>query len=180
MKLFIGCSSKEDINEIYFNDCTKLINEIVKIPDIELVYGACDRGLMGVASNKFLEAGKKVTGVVTSYHKELFGDSGSYDTEIVTKTTTERFEKIYEVSDVLLFLPGGLGTYAEVFSAIEEKRIKNGKKIILYNDNYFYTPIIKELYNLHKEGFIDEVPSDYMVIESDIDKIINLIKEEMN
>lgn len=179
MRLFIGCSSKDEMEEVYLKNGTELIEKIVELPDIELVYGAYNHGLMGVAYDNFIKAGKNVVGVMTEFHKKSGDSSVKYDLEIVTKTTTERFEKIHEVSDILLFLPGGLGTYAEIFSAIEEMRINNGKKIILYNDNYFYTPIIRELYKLHENGFIDEVPADYMVIESDIDKIVELIKEEI-
>ena len=77
-----------------------------------------------------------------------------------------------------MFLPGGIGTYSELFSAIEEnKNNPHPKKIILYNYDYFYTPIIKELYHLYQEGFIDEVPASYMIIESREDKIIELIEE---
>lgn len=178
MNLFIGCSSKEEIDDIYIQDGTRLIKKIALIPDVNLVYGAFNRSLMGVCYDEFRKASKKVVGVMTEFHKRETEYSDLFDKEIVVNTTTERFEKIYENSDMILFLPGGLGTYAEIFSAIEEMRIKNGKRIILFNDNYFYTPMIKELYHLHEIGFIDEVPSDYMIIESDREKIIELIEEE--
>ena len=75
-------------------------------------------------------------------------------------------------------MPGGVGTYSELFIAIEEnKNSIQPKKIILYNYDYFYTPIIKELYHLYQVGFIEDVPASYMVIESDSRKIIELIKE---
>ena len=100
------------------------------------------------------------------------------DTSIVAENTVERFQKLYENSDCILFLPGGIGTYSELFSAIEEnKNNSHPKKIILYNYDYFYTPIINELYHLYQEGFIDEVAASYMIIESREDKIIELIEE---
>jgi len=176
--LFIGCSSKVDA-KISLDDSRSLIYELAKIPGIDLVYGAFNQGLMGDCYEAFHHEGKAITGVMTEFHKKETGYHDLFDKEIVVATTTERFEQIYKNCDVLLLLPGGLGTYAELFSAIEEKRIQNGKKIIIYNDQYFYTPIIKELYELHQKGFIDEVPSDYMIIESDKDKIVNLMKEEM-
>ena len=179
MKLFIGCSAKENIDSGYLEDCLLLLQEISTIPDLDLVYGSCNTGLSKQVYQFFFQAGKKITGVITEYHKKMAEEDSLGDQEIVVSTTTERFQKIYENCDMILFLPGGLGTYAEIFSAIEEQRIQNGKKIILYNDRYFYTPIIKELYHLHQEGFIDEVPADYMVIESDKDKIVELLKEEM-
>ena len=79
---------------------------------------------------------------------------------------------IYDKSDVILILPGGLGIMADLFSAIT-----NNKKVILYNIDYFFTPIIQYLYKLYNCNFIDVVPSDYMVIENDYKKIVNMIRE---
>ena len=176
MNLFIGCSSKTDIDKKYIDDCYDLIKMIAKVPNVDLVYGAYNRGLMGLCYSEFKKNNKKILGVITKYHDNEDEDVG--DEKIVVDTTTERFDKIFSNSDKVLILPGGLGTYAEFFSAIEEMRIGNKKKIILYNCNYFYTPIIKELYHLYEEGFIDMVPSDYMTIESDKNKIIELIEEK--
>lgn len=179
MKLFVGCSSKDNIDKKYLDDCEILIKKLAKFDNIELVYGNDTRGIMGIAYREFSSNNKKVTAVSTDYHHKIEINK-AYDEIVVTDSTTGRFEEIHKISDVLLFLPGGLGTLAELFSAIEEHRIEKGKKIILYNCDYFYTPIIEELYKLHQEGFIDEVPADYMMIESDSNKIIEMIKEEMN
>ena len=180
LNLFIGSSSKDNVDFGYLKDGAALIGELAKIEGVDLVFGAHHKGLMKLSYDEFKRNNKKIIGVITNYHKEMVDSSIFYDKEIIVNTTTERFEKIYENSDVLLFLPGGLGTYAEIFSAIEERRIDNGKKIIIYNSNYFYTPMIKELYKLYKEGFIDEVPADYMIIESDSNKIIEIIKKEID
>jgi len=174
----VGCSAKEGLDEKYFDECQKLARSLAEIPEIQLVYGCCNKGIMGVFYKTFREFKRKVIGVLTKFYKEDLEEK-CYDEVIVTNSTTERFVEIYKNSDVLLFLPGGIGTLSELFSAIEEKRIGNGKKIILYNYDFFYTPIIKELYKLHLEGFIDEVPADVMIIESDIEKIVELVKEEM-
>ena len=178
MKVFIGCSSKENIAQEYLENGKTLIEKISKIKGVDLVFGAFHQGLMGISYEEFKKQGKKVIGVTTEFYKEE-SDVFPYEKEIIVKTTTERFEKIEQESDLFLFLPGGLGTYAEIFSAIEEKTIGNDKKIILYNDNYFYTPLIKQLYHLYQEGFIDMAPKDYMIIESSKEKIVDLIKEEM-
>ena len=177
MKLFIGCSASLKIDDKYISDCSELIKMIAKIPDVNLVYGAYNRGLMGLCYSEFKKNNKKVTGIITKYHDDRDGEEVVGDEKIVVDTTTERCNQIFSNSDKVLILPGGLGTYAEIFSAIEEMRIGNNKKIILYNCNYFYTPIIKELYHLYEEGFIDMVPSEYMIIESDKNKIIEMIKE---
>lgn len=76
-------------------------------------------------------------------------------------------------ADKVLILPGGLGTYYDLFKAINEN-----KRIYLYNKNFFYTPLIKNLYDLHLNGVVEKVPSDYINIECELDKIIEMIKEK--
>ena len=178
INLFIASTSKENIPKELFEEASNLIKKIAKIPNINLVFGAYHNGLMKVSYDEFSKNKKHITGVITNFHKQN-STQEKYTKEIVTKNTTERFEKIFINSDVLLFLPGGLGTLAELFSSIEERQIKNVKKIILYNYNFFFTPIIEELYSLYKEGFIDVAPSSYMIIESDQEKIIEILKEEI-
>ena len=177
MNLFIGCGASTKIDEVYINDCSDLIKKIAVIPGIDLVYGAYNRGLMGLCYAEFKKNDKKITGVITKYHDDRDGDEVVGDNKKVTLTTTERFDEIYGNSDTILILPGGLGVLAELFSAIEESCIGSNKKIIVYNCNYFYTPIIRELYHLYEEGFINVPPSEYMIIESDKDKILEMIRE---
>lgn len=178
MNLFIASTSKENIPEELFENAKDLIEQISTIPNINLVFGAYHKGLMDVSYENFLKNNKKIIGVTTEYDKEACQEK-NYSKKIVVRTSSERFLKIYSESDVLLFLPGGIGTLAELFSSIEEGRISNRKKIIIYNCCYFFTPIIEELYNLYQKGFIDDAPSTYMYIESDKNKIIELLKEEI-
>ncbi len=177
MNLFIGSTSKEDISKELFDDASGLISDIAAIPKINLVFGAYNKGLMRVSYDEFYKNKKDIIGVVCEEDNTCFDQD--YTRRIVTKSPTRRFQNIYENSDVLLFLPGGLGTLAELFSSIEERRINNTKKIIVYNCNYFFTPIVEELYNLYESGFIDEPPGSYIIIESDKEKIIDILKEEL-
>ena len=178
INLFIASTSKENISNELHTDVSNLIKKIAKIPNINLVFGAYHNGLMKVSYDEFSKNQKEIIAVTTDFDKKKTKQE-KYTKEIVTKNTTQRFEKIFFNSDILLFLPGGIGTLAELFSSIEEHQINNVKKIILYNYNFFFTPIIEELYNLYKEGFIDEPPSSYMIIESNKDKIIEILKEEI-
>ncbi len=177
IRLFVAGTSKEEVSDSYKNESKILLESISKIPNISLVFGGYHRGIMAIAYDEFKNNSKEVVAVSDL----LFQDSlKELDTElsIVTENTMTRSQVLYENSDCLLFLPGGIGTYSELFMAIEEnKNSKKPKPIILYNYDYFYTPIIKELYHLYQEGFIEEAPAGYMIIESDRENVIKLIEE---
>ena len=170
MNLFIASTAKENVNQDLLKEVSNLINEIAKIPKVNLVFGAYHKGLMKVSYDAFSNNKKDIIGVITEYDKKNCKNE-KYTKEIVVKTSTER--------DLLLFLPGGIGTLSELFSSIEERKNGVKKKIIIYNYKFFFTPILEELYNLYREGFIDEPPAEYMIIESDKEKILSMIKEEI-
>ena len=177
MRLFIGCSSSDSLDSEIVSDCRKLVEDIASIPGVDLVYGAYNQGLMGVCYDAFQKQGKKIIGVTPKIYEDDI-DSFLLDEFYLTDTTIERFHKIYEESDVFLFLPGGIGTFSEFFNAVEEHRtMKDDKRIILYNGTYFYTPMIKELYHLYQEGFIEQELASCFVIEQDKEAVKKLIKE---
>ena len=175
MNLFIGCISSK-IDDKYSILSKELIDDISKIKDVDLVFGASNSGLMGDLYNSFLNNNKKITGVSVKYY---LPDNNKYSDSYYYDNTMERFNKIYEISDVLLFLPGSIGTITELFNSICQVQIGKCKKIILYNVNYYFTDIIKILYKLYKDNLFDMRPSQYMIIESDKDKIVDIIKESL-
>ena len=178
MNLFIGCTAKENIDKVYIDECSDLIKMIASIDGVNLVYGAFNKGLMKTRYSEFKKNNKQIVGVITEHDDSLGEDVGSE--KIIVASPIERINKIYSKSDAVLILPGGLGTMAELFSAIDEVRYGDKKKIILYNCNFFYTSLIKELYHLYELGFIDLKPYEYMIIESDKNKIIEIIEEIVN
>ena len=73
----------------------------------------------------------------------------------------------FEMGQVILILPGGLECFYDLFRAIQEE-----KTVFLYNKNFYYTSLIKNLFELHEKGILEKVPAEYIQIESN--------KEELN
>lgn len=92
--------------------------------------------------------------------------------EDITKLSKFSVSEDLDEADVVIISPGGLRAYYDLFRAINE-----AKDVYLYNKDFFYTPIIKNLYDLHLKGIIEKVPSEYINIESELDKIIEKLKE---
>lgn len=112
MKLFIGCSSSNDILEKYINDCKNLLEILLK--DNTLVFGASNLGLMGLSYNTAVNLGSDVIAVAPEAYKDGF-KSLNCTKEILTKTVNNRTDRLILESDLILFLPGGIGTVYEFF-----------------------------------------------------------------
>ena len=165
MKLFIGCSSNNDIPTEYFNDCKVLLEELMKEND--LVFGACNSGLMGLAYNTTLKANGNITGICPEAYKDDF-KTLKCDTEITTKSVSERTDSVISSSDALIFLPGGIGTIYELFTAIESKRCHEfNKPIVIYNSNGYFDKLLEFMDKVYSEkfsGFKDK--RNYLVTDS--------------
>lgn len=166
MKIAVCCSSTNDIDDIYKESSKELLNEVFK-QDNDLVFGAANRGIMGIAYRIAKQNNRKVIGLATKlYEEELY--NLECDTEVVEEIVNSRTNKLIEMSDVLLFLPGGIGTLYELMTAIEMKRNNEfNKPIIIYNKTGFFDEAIKMLDKVYSENFTDaKVSLNYSIVNS--------------
>lgn len=175
MKLFIACSSREEIDKKYIEDCEELLEELFK-KDNELVFGAYNKGLMNSSYQKALKYKRNIIGITPKiFSKDL--QEIKCNKEVITENISRRTEKLIEESDALIFLPGGIGTIYELLTAIESKRSKEfNKPIIIYNSNNYFDNLLEFIDNMYKEKFIDlNVKECYHIFEN-----INDLLEHIN
>ena len=184
MKLFIGCSSSNDIPKDYLSDCENYLNVLLK--DNDVVFGACNSGLMGLSYNIAKKNDNKVTGICpVSYKDDLL--SLDCDEERLTDSISDRTDKVIECADALVFLPGGIGTIYELFTAIESKRSHEfDKPIVIYNSNHYFDKLLEFLETMYDQRFTaTKVKDCYYVSSSPEDTLeylnnykgLNLIKK---
>lgn len=146
---------------------TKDVCELLASLGYDLVYGAYNEGMMGVCFNTFKEYNRDVYGInITKYVTD--GDYEVYDTSF------ERLKRICEISDKFLILPGGIGTYSELFGLLEERV----KPVILYNFNGFYDDLIRYLKKNLNNNILYENDLDNLIVVSDINELERVIKDE--
>ncbi|MBK7626914.1 MAG: TIGR00730 family Rossman fold protein [Bacteroidales bacterium] len=154
MKVCVFASSSSRINNEYNSAASKL-GEILAVSDIEVVYGGGGIGLMGILADAVLKNGGKVTGVIPSFMQdEGWGHNGIEDM-IVTFDMGERKKKMFDLSDGVIALPGGVGTLEELTEAITLKQLSlfDGPIIIL-NTLGFYDHLIDFLENMVENHFL--------------------------
>lgn len=170
MKIFLSCSSSNDVSNIYKAMTSYLCDEISKEND--LVFGCANRGLMGICYNKFKNNNRNIYGVCYTMYKDDLEGLDLTETYFVNNLA-ESNEKLLELSDVIIVLPGGYGTITEFMHILEFKRTKlHNKEIILFNINGFFDSLIH---------FFDEIKST-VSINYDYDNLIKVFNtvEEIN
>ncbi|KAF1680590.1 MULTISPECIES: TIGR00730 family Rossman fold protein [Bacillus] len=124
---------------------------------IGLVYGGSRLGLMGAIADAIMENGGSAIGVMPS---------GLFSGEVVHQNLTdlievngmhERKAKMSELADGFIAMPGGFGTYEELFEVLCWAQIGiHQKPIGLYNVNGYFEPMLKMIKYSIQEGFSND------------------------
>ena len=124
---------------------------------ITLIYGGGNKGLMGATANACLANGGKVIGIMPKLLLEWEAQHTGLTELIVTETMHERKLLLYDKGDAAIVLPGGLGTFDELFEMLVWNNLSiHDKKIVLYNFEGFYDPLVAMISKMEEEDFLYE------------------------
>lgn len=172
MKVFIGCSSHEKINNNYIEEAKKLA-EYLKNKKESLILGGTN-GLMGIFTSMFINNNLDITIYCV---KDYYDNIENIYPKKVYKTVNDRKNAIIDKASIFIFLPGGIGTIDELFSIIEAKRSKqHNKRIIIVNINNYYDNLLKLLDNMYKENLADKSDENNYITMNNIDEVIKYIE----
>lgn len=153
-KICVYAGSNPGVRQEYKEAASALGQELVA-RGLGLVYGGGSVGLMGVLAKAVTEAGGEVTGVMPSalFPKEIAYASGAKFYEV--KSMHERKALMADLADGFIALPGGYGTYDELFEIITWAQLGlHSKPVGLLNVAGFFDPLLKLIEHSSAEGFI--------------------------
>lgn len=122
-----------------------------------LVYGGSRAGLMGVVADAALAAGAPVLGVIphSLVDKEVAHD-GLTELHVVS-TMHQRKQAMAEAADAFLALPGGIGTFEELFEVWTWRQLGyHDKPVGLLNVAGYYDDLLGFLTQSRDRGFLSE------------------------
>jgi uncharacterized protein (TIGR00730 family) len=175
MNIAIYCGSSLGNNKIY-EEQTKVLAQKLAEKNLNIVYGGSLQGLMGVISNESLKHNNTVTGVITYdlVSKELENPNITKIHKV--NTMDERKQMMEDLADAFIALPGGYGTFEEIFDVISSTQIGyHQKPCAFFNINGYYDKLIDFLKNCVHEGFIKKDFVDMLIVSDDVDEIIEKI-----
>jgi uncharacterized protein (TIGR00730 family) len=160
-KIGVFCSASDTIDTVYF-ECARQLGEWMGQTGKIMVYGGTDLGLMKQIARAVQENGGKTIGVIPIKIQENGWASSLPDRIIRTRNLSDRKDIMLQESDIMIALPGGIGTLDEIFHVIAAATIDDHhKKIIFYNINGFYNALLNLLEDLKANHFISSPLSDY-------------------
>jgi uncharacterized protein (TIGR00730 family) len=174
-RVCVFCASSRQIAKVYLEAAYHLGVTLAR-ESITVVYGGGAVGLMGELANGALAEGGTVIGVIPEFMYKLeWGHEGITELKIV-KDMHERKKLVMQNSDAIIALPGGCGTFEELFEALTMKRLGFYlNPIVLVNVNRFYDPLIKQLRRCVYEKFMDGRHLEMWAVVDRVDEILNVI-----
>jgi uncharacterized protein (TIGR00730 family) len=172
-RVCVFCGSSRGANAAYATAAEQAGRELVS-RNIELVYGGGNVGLMGILADSVLQAGGRIIGVIPEalVAKEV-AHRGLPELKVV-RTMHERKALMSDLADGFIALPGGMGTFEELFEVLTWAQLGlHSKPCALLNANGFFKPMLHLLDHAVEEHFIRAAHRAMVLVESDIGLLLD-------
>ncbi len=164
-RICVFCGSRPGVNPAY-RAAAEALGQMLAERSIELVYGGGNVGLMGIVADACLAAGgKAVGGVPRALLEWEGGHEGLTRLEVVDSMHTRK-ARMAELADGFIALPGGLGTFEELFEILTWAQLGfHNKPVALFNVEDYYLPLVQMMERGVTEGFMKAENRGLLLVE---------------
>jgi hypothetical protein len=176
-RICVFCGSNAGARPAY-RQAAQTVGRLLCRRGIELVYGGGHVGLMGIVADACLSEGGRVIGVIPQAlaDKEV-AHSGLTELRIV-KSMHERKSVMAELSDAFLALPGGYGTWEELFEVLTWSQLGIQRKACaILNVEGYYDPLLEMADKALADGFLRAVHRDLLLADIDPERLLDRLSE---
>ena len=154
MNICVFCGSSTG-NNLIFSKAAEDLGTLIGRNSHTLIYGGGNIGLMGILADYVMAANGKVIGIIPDFlFKKEVGHPGVSEL-IQVGTMHERKQKMAELADVFIAMPGGWGTLDELAEILTWRQLQIiDKPIGILNTADFFTPLLVMMDNMVKSGFL--------------------------
>ena len=169
----VFCGSSDAVSPDYLA-AARQMGQVLAGRGLRLIYGGGKTGLMGAVADGALETGGEVVGVIIpSMNTEPLAHSGVTRMDVVAGMHARK-ARMHELSDGYIALPGGFGTFDELFETLTWGQVgEHENPIGLLNVKNYYAPLLAALEHSVQEGFIFQEHFDALVYKADPEKLLD-------
>jgi len=144
--------------EQVFVDAAYQLGGLIAKAGKRLVSGAGSTGLMAAVENGVLDSGGTAIGIIPQFMVDNGWLHKGLTETIITPTMHDRKSRMARMADAVIALPGGTGTFEELFEIITWKMLGLFvKPIIILNTDHYYDPILQMLDRTAERHFMNPV-----------------------
>jgi uncharacterized protein (TIGR00730 family) len=176
----VFCGSSDNISPDYLA-AARQTGHVLAGRRIRLIYGGGKTGLMGAVADGALEAGGEVIGVIIpSMNTPALAHTGLTRMDVVPDMHARK-RRMHELAEGYIALPGGFGTFDELFEALTWGQVgAHQKPIGLLNVKNYYVPLLAALDHAVEEGFIFKEHRHALCCESDPEALLEAMAKHQH
>ncbi|HKX28957.1 MAG TPA: TIGR00730 family Rossman fold protein [Blastocatellia bacterium] len=180
-RICVFCGSSPGRREAYQEQAQALARAMVA-RGIGLVYGGGGIGLMGTLAQAMIAAGGEVIGVIpyglASKERALEADLEDRVETRVVKTMHERKAMMTTLADAFIAMPGGFGTFDELFEALTWAQLGIHRKPIgLLNVEGYFDPLISMIDRAIAERFVKPTYRRLIAQSNEIEALLEMLSD---
>lgn len=146
--------------------------------EITLVFGGGRVGVMGLIADAVLERGGKVIGVIPQFLMDKEVGHTGLTKLIITENMHQRKQKMADISDGVITMPGGFGTMEEFFEVLTWLQLGlHNNPIGLLNVDGFYDPLLTQMDLMMDRKFLKPMNRELVLSHSDPRRLIDLMEK---
>ena len=176
----VFCASANGNNPIY-REAAERLGRTLAEKSIGLIYGGATVGLMSAVAESCLAAGGRVVGVIPEVLVDLEVAHQGITELHITDTMHTRKALMGEKSDAFIILPGGFGTFEEMFEVLAWQTLKlHQKPILLLNINGFYNPLLAFLDHCVSEGMLKQKSREILLVADTVEDALTRLSANVS
>jgi uncharacterized protein (TIGR00730 family) len=169
----VFCASSIGARPIYAESARRF-GESLATRGITLVFGGGCVGLMGALADATLGAGGRAIGVIPRALVEREIAHRGVTTLHVVETMHERKQRMADLSDAFVMLPGGFGSWDEFCEVVTWAQLGIHRKPLgVLNVGGYYDPMLAMADRAVAEGFVSAVQRDRLVVDDDEERLLD-------
>ena len=178
LRVCIYCGSRDGSSGLYLAAAERIGTSIGR-RGWHMVYGGGRVGLMGRVADAALAAGAAVTGVIPeSLMRREVGHTGLTQLHVVT-TMHERKHKMASGCDAFIALPGGIGTFEELFEVWSWRHLGyHDQPIGLLDTAGYFQPLVTMMAHTIETGFVTRDQLDMVRVSADPEALLDAIEQD--
>jgi uncharacterized protein (TIGR00730 family) len=171
----VFCASTNGADPIYRTAAVEL-GRALAVRNIGVVYGGAKVGLMQAVAEAALAEGGRVIGVIPTLLVDLEVAHEGLTELHVTETMHTRKALMGERSDAFIALPGGFGTFEEMFEVLAWQTLNiHAKPVLLLNTNGFYDKLLAFLDHCVEQGMLKARNREIVLVADTVDQALKVL-----
>jgi hypothetical protein len=173
-RLCVFCGSARGAEPVY-EQAARALGTLLAEAGVELVYGGGRVGLMGLLADAALAGNGRVTGIIPGHlhDREIPHPNAQI---VVVASMHERKQRMFDLADAFVVLPGGLGTLDETIEIVTWKQLDlHDKPVIIADIAGYWAPLLALVEHAIAHGFAPARARDFFRVAARIEDVLPML-----